>query len=149
MAEGAAYVLLDIIGLLVQSTVGTMLDLLGLSGKLLGSLSFLSSGGGLVGIGVAMLIISVVGFLVAKFLLGSVKTLMKLAFAAVLLATALTFLLAPALTILRGEKAEPGQEHFRSSPIPDLLIELSPHNSSSPGPRQSPRTSSPTPRVRS
>jgi hypothetical protein len=85
MAEGAAYVILEMLGLLVQSTVGTMLDLLGLSEKLLGSLSFLSSGGGLLGIGIALLIISVVGFFVAKFFLGSVKTLMKLSFVVILL----------------------------------------------------------------
>jgi hypothetical protein len=85
MAEGAAYVILQMLGLLAQSTVGTVLDLLKLSENLLTSLSFLSSGGGLLGIGFAMLIISVVGFLLAKFILGSVKTLMKLAFAAILL----------------------------------------------------------------
>jgi hypothetical protein len=80
MAEGAAFVLLDILATLFQSTVGTMADLLGLSERLLSALSFLSSEGGMVGIGVALLIIAVVGFLLAKFFLGSVKTLVKLSF---------------------------------------------------------------------
>lgn len=85
MAEGAAFVILDIIEFLARSTVGTMLDLLGLSGRLLESLSFLSSAGGLLGIGLALLIISGAGFLVAKFLLGSVKTLVKLAFVGIVI----------------------------------------------------------------
>jgi hypothetical protein len=85
MAEGAAFVLLEIIEVLAQSTLGTMVDLLGLSDRLLSSLSFVSTGGGLLGIGVALAVIAVVGLLLAKFFLGSVKTLMKLAFVAIML----------------------------------------------------------------
>jgi hypothetical protein len=85
MAEGAAFVLLDILATLFQSTVGTMVDLLGLSERLLSAISFLSSDGGMIGIGVALLIIAAVGYLIAKFLLGSVKTLIKLAFVAIII----------------------------------------------------------------
>ncbi|MFH0956653.1 MAG: hypothetical protein V1813_02200 [Candidatus Aenigmatarchaeota archaeon] len=85
MAEGAAYVLLDIIKMMAESTVGTMVNLLGMAERLLSALSFLTTGGGLLGIGVALAVIAVVGFLTAKFLLGSVKTLMKLAFVGILI----------------------------------------------------------------
>jgi|WetSurMetagenome_2_1015567.scaffolds.fasta_scaffold1272136_2 hypothetical protein len=85
MAEGAAFVILDMLANLFQSTLGTAIDMLGLSGRLISALSFVSSDGGITGIGVALVIIAVVGYLLAKFFLGSVKTLMKLAFVAMIL----------------------------------------------------------------
>lgn len=85
MAESTVSVLFAILGNLINSTLDTMGDMLGLSWNLLGSLSIVSAQGGITGIGVVLLIISVVGFLLAKFFLGSVKTLMKLAFVAVVI----------------------------------------------------------------
>ncbi len=84
-AEGPIFVILDMISLLIENTVGTMMSLLGLSGDLMGSLSLVMSSGGLLGMVVAFAVLLLVGFFLLKIFFGSVKTVAMLALAGVLL----------------------------------------------------------------
>jgi hypothetical protein len=75
MAEGPLYVILDMITLILDNTIGTLLRLLGMSGNLMESLSLVSSVGGGLGLLIVLAVIFVVGFFVFKFLLRSMKTI--------------------------------------------------------------------------
>ncbi len=74
MVEGPIYVIIDMIKLLLENTIGTIFGLLGLSGDLLSSLSVVSSVGGGLGLVIVLVILFAAGFFVVKFLLGSMKT---------------------------------------------------------------------------
>ncbi|UCD02918.1 MAG: hypothetical protein JSV63_04005 [Candidatus Aenigmatarchaeota archaeon] len=73
MAEGPIYVILDMITVVIQNTIGTVFSLFGLSGNLLESLSLVSAAGGGLGLAIVLIIIAGVGFFVVKFLLRSMK----------------------------------------------------------------------------
>lgn len=75
MAEGPIYVILDMIVLVMQNTLGTIFGILGLSGNLLDSLAAVTSAGGGLGLIIVLVIIFAVGFFVVKFMFGSMKTI--------------------------------------------------------------------------
>ncbi len=75
MAEGPIYVILDMIVLVMQNTLGTIFGILGLSGNLMESLAAVTSAGGGLGLLIVLVIIFAAGFFVVKFLLGSMKTM--------------------------------------------------------------------------
>jgi lipopolysaccharide export LptBFGC system permease protein LptF len=85
MAEGALYVILEMITLLIQNSVGTVMSILGLSGDLVTSLSPVSQSGGLLGLLIVFGIVFVVGYFLMKFFMGSVKSVVMLLFGGVLL----------------------------------------------------------------
>ncbi len=85
MAEGAIYVILEMISLMIENSIGTLLSLLGLSGDLMTSLSFVSQNGGMFGLFVVFGLIFIIGFFLLKFFMGSVKTVFMLIFAGVLI----------------------------------------------------------------
>jgi hypothetical protein len=78
MAESPLLVIIEMINVLIENTLGTMLRMLGLSGDLANSLFSLSSGGGGLAVALAFLILGAVIFFIAKFFFGSLKTVVKL-----------------------------------------------------------------------
>jgi hypothetical protein len=75
MAEGPVQIILEMVKLLIENTIGTGLRLIGLSGDMFSSISVITSAGGGMGTLVILILIFFVGALVVKFLLGSMKML--------------------------------------------------------------------------
>jgi hypothetical protein len=80
MAEGPLFVILDMIQLVIGNAITTLLDLLGMAGRLLSSLLLVSAVGGPLGIVIAVITLGVVGFFLVKFFMGSMKTIIVLVF---------------------------------------------------------------------
>jgi hypothetical protein len=78
MTEGPLIIILDMIMLVIQNVLGTLSSLMGMLGELLGSLFVVAGVGGTLGIFLAFIIIALVGFFLAKFFFGSVKTVLLL-----------------------------------------------------------------------
>ncbi len=78
MAEGPLFVILDMIQLVIGNAISTLIELLGLVGRLLSSLLLVSAVGGMLGIVLAAIILGVVGFFLVKFFMGSMKTIIVL-----------------------------------------------------------------------
>ncbi len=85
MTEGPLIIILKMIMVVIENVLGTMLSLLGMLGQLLGSLFVVSAVGGTLGIFLAFAIFSIVGFFLAKFFFGSVKTVILLIIAGFLI----------------------------------------------------------------
>ncbi len=85
MAEGPLFIILEMIQLLLENVLGTMLSLFGLLGELLGSLLVVIGVGGTLGLFLAVAILAVVGFFMAKFFFGSMKTVALLVMAGFLI----------------------------------------------------------------
>jgi hypothetical protein len=78
MAEGPLFVILDMIQLVLGNAVSTLIDLFGMAGRLLGSLLLVSAVGGTLGIVLAVIVLAVAGFFLAKFFMGSMRTIILL-----------------------------------------------------------------------
>ncbi len=78
MAEGPIFVMLDMISLILENTIGTILSLMGLGGNLIESLSGVLGVGGGLGLIIVIVILAAVGFFVVKFIFGSMKTIAML-----------------------------------------------------------------------
>ncbi len=81
MAEGTIFIILEMIMLVIENSVGTLLSLFGMSGSLMESLSVISNVGGGLGLMIVLVVIGAVGFFVVKFVLGTMKTLAMLTLA--------------------------------------------------------------------
>ena len=77
MAEPAAWVLYEMISLIIDNTIGTLVSLVVLFSQLLESIG-LDMGSGLAGLLLGLIILGVVGFLLAKFVFSSGKTIIML-----------------------------------------------------------------------
>ena len=85
MAEGPLFIILEMIQLLLDNVLNTMLSLFGLLAELLGSLLVVIGVGGALGMFLAVIILAVVGFFMAKFFFGSMKTVVLLVVAGFLI----------------------------------------------------------------
>lgn len=81
MAEGSIFVILEMIQLVIVNAINTLADLFGMAVRLLSSLLLVSAVGGTLGIVLAVITLSVVGYFLAKFFMGSMKTIILLVFA--------------------------------------------------------------------
>ena len=84
-------VILDMITLLLENTIGTFMSMLGLSGDLLSSLSAMTSAGGFLGLVLAFVVLLVAGFFLVKLFFGSAKTIALLIFIGVLIVVFIVF----------------------------------------------------------
>jgi hypothetical protein len=78
MAEGPVFIILRMIAYLIQSAMDTLLGILRLLWELISSLALVSAVGGTLGVLLAVVIFAVVGFLIARFFLGSMKSIIVL-----------------------------------------------------------------------
>ena len=85
MAEGPLFVILEMIQLVLGNAVSTLVDLFGIAARLLGSLLLVSAAGGTLGFVLAVIVLAIAGFFLAKFFIGSVKTIILLAVAFLLI----------------------------------------------------------------
>jgi len=84
MADPAAWVLYEMVALIINNTVGTLVSLLRLLVQFMGSISMVM-GVGLGGVVLGLLLLGVVLFFLAKFVFSSGKTIVFLIAAGVLL----------------------------------------------------------------
>ena len=91
MADAPLMVILQMVTLLIENTFSTLFSMLGLSGDLLSSLSLVASGGGLLGLIVAFVVILVAGFFLVKLFFGSAKTIAMLVFVGALILAFIVF----------------------------------------------------------
>jgi len=77
MAEPAAWLLYDMIALVIQNTIGTVISLMALFVRFLDSIGFVM-GSGFGGFVLGFLVLGVAGFLLAKFVFSSGKTVFAL-----------------------------------------------------------------------
>ena len=86
MAESPVSIILQMILLLIKSTLDTLLGIVSLFGKLPASLGPISQALGPAGLGISVLIIGLVGFFTAKFFFRDAKKLIALIVIAFILA---------------------------------------------------------------
>jgi hypothetical protein len=86
MPESPLSVIFQMVRLLIENTVSTFQGIFGLFGRLLESLGFISSAWGPAGFLVSVAVVGVVGFFIAKLLLGAGKKLIFLFIVGIILA---------------------------------------------------------------
>jgi hypothetical protein len=72
------WTLLEMVWMLASNSVTTVLDLMVLFSRLIGELGMVSSSGGIYGTVASIAIIAIVGYMIAKFIMGAEKTIIIL-----------------------------------------------------------------------
>ncbi len=75
MAASPIGIILDMVILVIDNTIGTILSIFGLFGDLLASMMGVSSAGGTLGIVLFFVVLGLVGFFVFKLFVGALKTI--------------------------------------------------------------------------
>ncbi|MBN1896868.1 MAG: hypothetical protein JW789_04055 [Candidatus Aenigmarchaeota archaeon] len=75
MAASPIGIVLDMVILVIDNTIGTVLSIFGLFGDLLASMMGVSSTGGTLGIVLFFVVLGLVGFFVFKLFVGALKTI--------------------------------------------------------------------------
>lgn len=78
MPEAPLTIVFEMVATIISNTIGTLGKISGLFGKLLESLGVVSTYGGTIGLVVSVLVLAIVGYFLAKFFLGSGKTIIIL-----------------------------------------------------------------------
>ena len=84
MADPAAWIMYEMVRLIINNTVGTMVGLLRLFAQLTSSLSIVM-GSGIGGLVIGLILLGIIGFLLVKFVFSSGKTIMIMIFAGLVL----------------------------------------------------------------
>ena len=84
MSDAPLNILFEMIVLVMSNVIGTMLKLLGMFGQLVGSLLQVIGVGGGLGLVIGLVILGLVVYFLAKFFFGSMKTVIILAAAGVI-----------------------------------------------------------------
>lgn len=72
------WTLLEMVWMLASNSVTTILDLMALFSRLIGELGMVSSAGGIYGTVASIAIIAIVGYMIARFIMGAEKTIIIL-----------------------------------------------------------------------
>lgn len=78
MPDGPLEIILEMVGVLVESTVNSLIRIINLFGQLLESVGLVAEVGGPLGLLLAVVIVGAVGFFIAKIFLGGGKRLLIL-----------------------------------------------------------------------